>query len=77
MNALPLITHRLLVSALAEHRRVRTPSAVEKNQVIIDCDANWSSSSFVVEKTVLTVRPVAAHRLMTPARISASWPFFE
>jgi hypothetical protein len=77
MNAPPLISHRLLVSAVAEHRSVHTLSAGEEKQVIIDRNAHWSAPSWGVEKSVPTVRAVTARRLLTPAMISASWPFFE
>ncbi len=77
MNALPLISHRLLVSTVAERRTVRTPSAVERKPGIIDCNANWNAPSAGAQKSVSAERAAKARRLLTPGMISASWPFFE
>ena len=77
MNALPLISHRLLASAVAEHRSVRTPSDVGKKLVIIDCNADWGAPSVGVEKSVSTVHAMTARPPLPEAVISASWPFFE
>jgi hypothetical protein len=77
MNALPLISHRLLASAVAEHRSVRSSSAIEAKSVIIHCNDNWNAPSPGLEKPVLDVPGVTARQLLAPTPISASWPFFE
>ena len=77
MNALPLISHRLLVAAVPERRSARGSVAAEKKSVIIDCNDNSSAVSPVVEKSVSTVPVIMARRPLAPAMIGASWPFFE
>ena len=77
MNALPCISHRLLVATVPEHRSVHTLSAVENKPVIIDSDANRNAHSSDVQEPVSTERGATARRSLTRGKISAAWPFFE
>jgi len=76
MNALPLISHRLLASAVAEHRSARRSGAVEDKPIIIHCNDKWATATPPVEEPV-SIPSGAAARLLEPTPISASWPFFE
>ena len=77
MNARPLISHRLLVSTVAEHRNVPTLSVVKNKPVNIDSNPNRNAPFSGAQASVSVARAETARRHLTPGTIGAAWPFFE
>jgi hypothetical protein len=74
MNALPLISHRLLVAAVVERSGVRNRATTGKKSIIIECDATASVSSWDVDKAAVAPPIIIAHHYPTPAVAGVVWP---
>ncbi|MBI3849047.1 MAG: hypothetical protein HY298_01970 [Verrucomicrobia bacterium] len=75
MNALPLISHHLLVAAVAEQRSTRGCGAVRKKPIVIECDSNAVTSSADIEEATGPLRAVVERQVSTRGLAGAAWPF--